>query len=31
MWVTLPNLFGVFNQVLDDSFQLMMQTLRVTR
>ena len=31
MWVTLPNLFGVFNQFLEESFQLMMQTLRVTR
>ncbi len=31
MWVTLPNLFNVFNQILEESFQLMMQTLRVTR
>ena len=31
MWVTLPNLFDVFNQLLEASFQLMMQTLRVTR
>lgn len=30
MWVTMPNLFNVFNEFLDDSFQLMMQTLRVT-
>jgi flagellar biosynthesis protein FliR len=30
MWVTLPNLFNVFNEFLADSFQLMMQTLRVT-
>ena len=31
MWVTLPSLFAVFNQFLEESFQLMMQTLRVTR
>ena len=31
MWVTLPNLFDVFNEYLDDAFQLMMQALRVTR
>lgn len=31
MWVTMPSVFNVFNEVLDDSFQLMMQTLRVTR
>ncbi len=31
MWVTLPNLFDVFNRILEESFQLMMQTLRVTR
>jgi len=31
MWVTLPNLFDVFNEYLDGAFQLMMQALRVTR
>jgi flagellar biosynthetic protein FliR len=31
MWVTLPNLFDVFNEYLADAFQLMMQTLRVVR
>ncbi len=31
MWVTLPNLFDVFNRLLEEAFQLMMQTLRVTR
>jgi flagellar biosynthetic protein FliR len=31
MWVTLPTLFGVFNEFLDASFQLMMQLLRVSR
>ncbi|MCU7810304.1 MAG: flagellar biosynthetic protein FliR, partial [Candidatus Thiodiazotropha sp. (ex Notomyrtea botanica)] len=31
MWVTLPNLFNVFNEFLDESFQFIMQTLRVTR
>jgi flagellar biosynthetic protein FliR len=31
MWVSLPSLFDAFNQFLEDSFQLMMQLLRVTR
>jgi flagellar biosynthesis protein FliR len=31
MWVSLPTLFGVFNEFLDQSFQFMMQLLRVTR
>jgi len=31
MWVTLPNLFDAFNRFLDEAFQLIMQTLRVTR
>ncbi|MEW8507795.1 MAG: flagellar biosynthetic protein FliR [Candidatus Thiodiazotropha sp.] len=31
IWVTLPNVFGVFNELLDEAFQYLMQTLRVTR
>jgi flagellar biosynthesis protein FliR len=31
MWVTVPNVFGVFNELLDEVFQVMMQILRVTR
>lgn len=31
MWVSLPTLFEVFNRFLEESFQLMMQLLRVTR
>ena len=31
MWVTLPNVMNVFNNLLEEAFQLMMQTLRVTR
>ena len=31
MWVTLPNVFLVFNELLDEAFQHLMQTLRVTR
>ncbi len=31
MWVSLPSLFDAFNQFLYQSFQLMMQLLRVTR
>ena len=30
MWVTLPNVFLVFNELLDEAFQHLMQTLRVT-
>jgi flagellar biosynthetic protein FliR len=31
IWVTLPNVFSVFNELLDDAFQHLMQTLRVSR
>ncbi len=31
MWVTLPSLFDLFTRFMEESFQLMMQTLRVTR
>lgn len=31
MWVTLPNVMNVFNDLLAEAFQLIMQTLRVTR
>lgn len=31
MWVTLPSLFDLFTHFMEESFQLMMQTLRVTR
>ncbi|MCU7916894.1 MAG: flagellar biosynthetic protein FliR [Candidatus Thiodiazotropha sp. (ex Dulcina madagascariensis)] len=30
IWVTLPSVFAVFNELLDEAFQLLMQTLRVT-
>ncbi|MEW8029534.1 MAG: flagellar biosynthetic protein FliR [Candidatus Thiodiazotropha sp.] len=31
IWVTLPNVFSVFNELLDEAFQHLMLTLRVTR
>lgn len=31
IWVTLPNVLVVFNDLLEEAFQLIMQTLRVTR
>jgi flagellar biosynthetic protein FliR len=31
MWVSLPSVFAVFTRVLEESFQLMMQLLQVTR
>jgi len=31
MWVSLPSVFSLFNEVVDEAFQLMMQLLRVTR
>jgi flagellar biosynthetic protein FliR len=31
MWVTLPNVMNVFNELLAEAFQLVMQTLRITR
>ncbi|MCU7847896.1 MAG: flagellar biosynthetic protein FliR [Candidatus Thiodiazotropha sp. (ex Lucinoma kastoroae)] len=31
IWVTLPNVFTVFNELLDEAFQHLMQSLRVTR
>ncbi len=31
MWVTLPNVMSVFNDLLAEAFQLVMRTLRVTR
>ncbi|MBT3046501.1 MAG: flagellar biosynthetic protein FliR [Candidatus Thiodiazotropha sp.] len=31
IWVTLPNVFSVFNELLDEAFQYLMLTLRVTR
>ncbi|MEN8166185.1 MAG: flagellar biosynthetic protein FliR [Pseudomonadota bacterium] len=31
IWVTLPNVLSVFNELLEEAFQLIMQTLRVTR
>ncbi|MES9825712.1 MAG: flagellar biosynthetic protein FliR [Candidatus Thiodiazotropha endolucinida] len=30
IWVTLPNVFSVFNELLDEAFQHLMSTLRVT-
>ncbi|MBW9266037.1 flagellar biosynthetic protein FliR [Candidatus Thiodiazotropha sp. LNASS1] len=30
IWVTLPNVFSVFNELLDEAFQHLMLTLRVT-
>ncbi|MCG7953682.1 MAG: flagellar biosynthetic protein FliR [Candidatus Thiodiazotropha endolucinida] len=30
IWVTLPNAFSVFNELLDEAFQHLMSTLRVT-
>ncbi|MES9830304.1 MAG: flagellar biosynthetic protein FliR [Candidatus Thiodiazotropha sp.] len=30
IWVTLPNVFSVFNELLDEAFQYLMSTLRVT-
>lgn len=31
MWVSLPSVFAVFNEIVEEAFQLMMQLLRVTR
>jgi len=31
MWVSLPSVFSLFNAIVDEAFQLMMQLLRVTR
>ncbi|PVV25548.1 MAG: flagellar biosynthetic protein FliR [gamma proteobacterium symbiont of Ctena orbiculata] len=31
IWVTLPNVFAVFNELLDEAFQHLMLTLQVTR
>ncbi|MEL0586814.1 MAG: flagellar biosynthetic protein FliR [Candidatus Thiodiazotropha sp. (ex. Lucinoma kazani)] len=31
IWATLPNVFTVFNELLDEAFQHLMQSLRVTR
>jgi flagellar biosynthetic protein FliR len=31
IWVTLPNVFNVFNELLDEAFQHLMLTLRVSR
>jgi flagellar biosynthesis protein FliR len=31
MWVSLPNVFGVFNDLQDEAFLHLMQTLQVTR
>ncbi|MCU7837919.1 MAG: flagellar biosynthetic protein FliR [Candidatus Thiodiazotropha sp. (ex Troendleina suluensis)] len=31
IWATLPNVFIVFNELLDEAFQHLMQSLRVTR
>ncbi|MCU7893462.1 MAG: flagellar biosynthetic protein FliR [Candidatus Thiodiazotropha sp. (ex Ustalcina ferruginea)] len=31
IWVTQPNVFTVFNELLDEAFQHLMQSLRVTR
>ncbi|MCM8855787.1 MAG: flagellar biosynthetic protein FliR [Candidatus Thiodiazotropha sp.] len=31
IWITLPNVFTVFNELLDEAFQHLMQSLRVTR
>jgi flagellar biosynthesis protein FliR len=31
MWVSLPSVFSLFNEIVDEAFQLMMQLLRVTR
>ncbi len=31
IWVTLPNVMNVFNNLLEEAFQQIMQTLRVTR
>ena len=31
MWVSLPNVFNLFNEIVDEAFQLLMQLLRVTR
>jgi len=31
MWVSLPTVFNLFNEIVDEAFQLLMQLLRVTR